>query len=321
MKSPRSKQRASTGTGKFITTLLAHASGEWISSDWPVCASSETGAPHRMGAALTYARRYALFALVGIAGEDDLDTPDTLIEPPLARSPDQDPRGEPLKKQSKATIHRPPLLGPDASAELRDVLVTELRALHRGEELISWAQRRLPAKNTLILDDARIVEATYRSVLDAVLGTGEASGSDGNSKAPIEQQSPRESIIDVSSDLSAEAHGPSHKPLRRRSKAHLAFVRAQPCLVCQRQPCDPHHLKFAQTRALGRKVSDEFTVPMCRDHHTELHRHGNEVPWWGNLQISPLEVAKDLWQRSPIHNGTPTSTDSSLGETSQTVQP
>src|SRR4051812_18065692 len=59
-----------------LTTLLAHASGEWISSDWPVCPISETAAPHRMGAALTYARRYALFALVGIAGEDDLDAPD-----------------------------------------------------------------------------------------------------------------------------------------------------------------------------------------------------------------------------------------------------
>src|SRR5437868_7667973 len=59
-----------------LTTLLAHASGEWISSDWPVCPISETAAPHRMGTALTYARRYALFALVGIAGEDDLDAPD-----------------------------------------------------------------------------------------------------------------------------------------------------------------------------------------------------------------------------------------------------
>ena len=63
-----------------LTTLLAHVSGEWISSDWPVCAASETAAPHRMGAALTYARRYALFALVGIAGEDDLDAPDAIIE-------------------------------------------------------------------------------------------------------------------------------------------------------------------------------------------------------------------------------------------------
>src|SRR6202047_1997672 len=64
-------------TGQIqLTTLLAHASGEWISSDWPVCAISETATPHRMGAALSYARRYALFALVGIAGEDDLDAPD-----------------------------------------------------------------------------------------------------------------------------------------------------------------------------------------------------------------------------------------------------
>src|SRR6202166_3355197 len=69
-------------TGQIqLTTLLAHASGEWISSDWPVCAIGETAAPHRMGAALTYARRYALFALVGIAGEDDIDAPETLIEP------------------------------------------------------------------------------------------------------------------------------------------------------------------------------------------------------------------------------------------------
>jgi len=69
-------------TGQIhLTTLLAHASGEWISSDWPVCASKDFEAPHRMGAALTYARRYALFALVGIAGEDDLDAPDVSLGP------------------------------------------------------------------------------------------------------------------------------------------------------------------------------------------------------------------------------------------------
>src|SRR6202011_2294083 len=64
-----------------LTTILAHSSGEWVSSDWPVCPITETGAPHRMGAALTYARRYALFTLVGIAGEDDLDAPDLVVEP------------------------------------------------------------------------------------------------------------------------------------------------------------------------------------------------------------------------------------------------
>src|SRR6202049_4179815 len=68
-----------------LTTVLAHASGEWIASDWPVCGIAETASPHRMGAALTYARRYALFTLVGIAGEDDLDAPDLL--PPEQQTP------------------------------------------------------------------------------------------------------------------------------------------------------------------------------------------------------------------------------------------
>ena len=122
-----------------LTTLLAHASGEWISSDWPVCSSSETAAPNRMGAALTYARRYALFALVGIAGEDDLEAPDTLVGPSPA--PDENLRAEPRNRSPRATIHRQPLLDPGASGKLRDVLVTELRALKENDELTTWAQR------------------------------------------------------------------------------------------------------------------------------------------------------------------------------------
>ena len=72
-----------------LTTVLAHASGEWIASDWPVCAISETATPHRMGAALTYARRYALFTLVGIAGEDDLDAPDLTTPTNRASGPEK----------------------------------------------------------------------------------------------------------------------------------------------------------------------------------------------------------------------------------------
>jgi hypothetical protein len=85
------------------------------------------------------------------------------------------------------------------------------------------------------------------------------------------------------------------EPARKRSKAHLQFVREQPCLICKKTPTDPHHLRFAQPRALGRKVSDEFTVHLCRAHHQELHRHRNERAWWANLQIAPLPVAQDLW--------------------------
>ena len=88
------------------------------------------------------------------------------------------------------------------------------------------------------------------------------------------------------------------EPKRLRDKAHLRFVASQPCLVCGRQPSDPHHLRFAQPRALGLKVSDEFTVPLCRDHHQQLHQAGNEVAWWHDLDIKALEIAKGLWEES-----------------------
>ena len=88
------------------------------------------------------------------------------------------------------------------------------------------------------------------------------------------------------------------EPKRLRDKAHLRFVASQPCLVCGRQPSDPHHLRFAQPRALGLKVSDEFTVPLCRGHHRQLHQAGNEVAWWKNLNIDALEIAKGLWEQT-----------------------
>lgn len=85
------------------------------------------------------------------------------------------------------------------------------------------------------------------------------------------------------------------EPKRLRDKAHLRFVASQPCLICGRQPSDPHHLRFAQPRAIGLKVSDEFTVPLCRGHHRQLHQAGNEVTWWEGLKINALEIAKGLW--------------------------
>ena len=88
------------------------------------------------------------------------------------------------------------------------------------------------------------------------------------------------------------------EPKRRRDKAHLRFVASQPCLVCGRQPSDPHHLRFAQPRALGVKVSDEFTVPLCRGHHRQLHQAGNEVAWWQGFKIEALQVARRLWEQS-----------------------
>jgi hypothetical protein len=84
------------------------------------------------------------------------------------------------------------------------------------------------------------------------------------------------------------------EPKRLRDKAHLRFVASQPCLVCGQQAYDPHHLQFAPPKALGGKVSDEFTVPLCRGHRWQLHQAGNEVSWWENLKLQPLEIAQNL---------------------------
>jgi hypothetical protein len=90
------------------------------------------------------------------------------------------------------------------------------------------------------------------------------------------------------------------EPKRLRDKAHLKFVASQPCVICERQPCDPHHLRFVQPRAIGLKVSDEFTVPLCRGHHRELHRAGNEMLWWQDRRVDQLEIAKGLWERTHL---------------------
>jgi Rad52/22 family double-strand break repair protein len=91
---------------------------------------------------------------------------------------------------------------------------------------------------------------------------------------------------------------PLGEPKRIRDKEHLKFVAKQPCLVCGRQPSDAHHLRFAQLRAVGAKVSDEFTVPLCRTHHRNLHQTGNELTWWEKTRIQPLPIARKLWETS-----------------------
>jgi len=272
-----------------LTTTLVHASGEWVSSDWPVCPVSETAAPHRLGAALTYARRYALFTLVGIAGEDDLDAPEP-IQVPQQLGPKQ-----PLPAKAnggRVPSPRLPMLSSNESASLRDRLVQEISAIASDEALALWAHRSLPLKNTLTQVDAQAVEAAYLAKLS----------SDPDSQLEITEHRP-------AADPGA-SHGdhepppllaPLTKAVRRRSKAHLAFVASQPCLVCRASPCDAHHLKLAQPRSLGRKVSDEFTVPLCGKHHQELHRHGNEATWWANMQVAPIPIAKELWEMSPAN--------------------
>ena len=137
-----------------LSTVLAHASGEWIASDWPVCAIGETATPRRMDAALTYARRYALFTLVGIAGEDDLDAPDllSLTTPQMrpdfgnekGRSNGSQPRSAPQvpkQRPEESVSSSKQVLEPGSSATLRDQLTIELNALNSAEDAASWAHR------------------------------------------------------------------------------------------------------------------------------------------------------------------------------------
>lgn len=95
--------------------------------------------------------------------------------------------------------------------------------------------------------------------------------------------------------LEMSSVNPLPRPARKREPEHLRFVATQPCLLCGRTPSDAHHLKFAQPRAMSRKASDEFTVPLCRTHHRQLHDSGNEVTWWIDMDIDPLPIAHDLW--------------------------
>ena len=287
-----------------LTTTLAHASGEWIASDWPVCPIAETANPQRMGAALTYARRYALFTLVGIAGEDDLDAPD-LCDGPLSpsavdrslrptddqsRMPPRTP-GDGHARRVRAKLERAVPLNPDQSAALREKLLTELGNINA-----------LTAKNSLSAADAKLVEDAFERRLSELPSSEAATPSNDDPSVP---QVDRPQVIATAEGTDAgQAKGIDKSiltvaaPRRYRNREHLRYVAQQACLVCGRKPSDPHHLGFTQPRALGRKVSDEFAVPLCRGHHRAVHRSRDERAWWRQAGIDPIKVARRLWRET-----------------------
>lgn len=290
-----------------LTSKLVHASGEWVSSDWPVCPVSETAAPHRLGAALTYARRYALFTLVGIAGEDDLDAPDlnglTMRSAPDGLTTTEEEKGDPRRdsellaskpaaqprsrRRSVAELTKPAVLPPADSEDLGQQLAAELASLKEPEALANWAQRALPLKNRLAAADAQKVEAAFAARLSQL-----------DQNAAAEPPSNNGDVHQLSEDSNDNTVVTIRKPIRERDRHHLRFVASQPCLICGRVPSDAHHIKFAELQAMARKVSDRFTVPICRMHHRELHRRGNERIWWQSQGIDPLPMAASLWERT-----------------------
>jgi hypothetical protein len=180
-------------------------------------------------------------------------------------------------------------------------LIGELVALRSADEAADWVHKSLPAKNTLTSADALLLEAKFRERLAAI--------------EKVDAERLTEEDIVVAADATAEppeCRTPTALPvpslrrrrrvaaktIRLRDKEHCKFVARQPCVVCGRMPAEAHHIRFAQPRALGRKVSDEFTVPVCRLHHRELHRYGDEASWWAGVSVDPMPIALALWRRS-----------------------
>jgi hypothetical protein len=176
-----------------------------------------------------------------------------------------------------------------ASAELRDNLIAEIDALGLNEAA-AWAHRRMANRDRLSASDARLVEEVFeRKLVKLSAGQGSATPQRKQSRKP--NRNAREPAVDKSALTFPE-------PRRVRDREHVRMVATKPCLICGRLPADPHHLRFAQSRAMGRKVSDEFTVPLCRGHHRELHRSGDEAAWWRKHTIDPTGTARTLWLES-----------------------
>jgi hypothetical protein len=294
-----------------LTTMLAHASGEWIASDWPVCPIVETANPQRMGAALTYARRYALFTLVGIAGEDDLDVPD-LCDGPLPPSssaldrsikPRNGQSGVPPRRHGEGSA----ILDPEQSAAVREKLLIEVRNIPSADLAADWAREALATKNSLTGIDAKLVEDAFEQRFSELQLSKSTVPSTDDSSGIEAARLQKTAAVDDADLVQAKGIDKSvlavAAPRRYRNREHLRSVAKQPCLICGRKPSDPHHLRYLQPRALGRKASDEFAVPLCRVHHRAVHRARDERAWWQAADIDPVKVARQLWRATRIDEG------------------
>jgi hypothetical protein len=207
---------------------------------------------------------------------------------------------------------------------LRNRLLGEVAALQSQESATTWVREALPAKNKLTAADAKVLEdafeqrlAEFSSVESATPAASSAVSAATSDHAPSVAPSTSQAIpgSEEVAPIGADQHQagmdqPANRidksvltisaPRRYRSREHLRYVIALPCLFCARKPSDAHHLRFMQPRALGRKTSDEFVVPLCRTHHRAAHRAANEQAWWKAIGIDPVKVAHKLWKESRV---------------------
>jgi hypothetical protein len=211
------------------------------------------------------------------------------------------------------------------SAVLRDQLRNQINDIDSAEAAAVWVRRILPAKNSLSTLDAQQLEAAFQTKLEQLNDVESAKESPSfahrttsASRSSAKRQRPKSMRTSVGQriDKSGLAHA---EPRRIRDREHVRFVTKQPCLICGRVPSDPHHLRFAQHPALGRKVSDEFTVPLCRGHHREVHRCGDEAAWWQATGVDPAASARALWlQTHPLPTAEMSVAGPLLGDAGQT---
>jgi hypothetical protein len=214
------------------------------------------------------------------------------------------------RKEKTVRPARTPLV-PEQSEALREQMLADIGQLQSADEAAEWVHKNLPLKNTLSAVDADLVETALRERL-STLESGSTKREEQSQTAPklgSAAVSVVESILASTGDAPEGSTPPPRaatvrgrrvapKTIRLRDKEHCKFVATQPCVVCGRAPTEAHHIRFAQPRTFGRKVSDEFTVPVCRLYHREIHRYGDEASWWAAVNVDPTPIALELWRRS-----------------------
>jgi hypothetical protein len=180
-----------------------------------------------------------------------------------------------------------------------------------------------------VATDAKLVEDAFEHRLSELPLSNPVTRS--NDASSVAQNARSQEAVTSKSTDAGRANGIDKSilavaaPRRYRSREHLRYVAQQACLPCGRKPSDPHHLGFTQPRALGRKVSDEFAVPLCRGHHRAVHRSRDERAWWQQTGIDPIKVARRLWKQtlgpaSPRPQGAAASPDLQNKEMSTTAR-
>jgi hypothetical protein len=199
------------------------------------------------------------------------------------------------------------MLDPDQSTALREKLLLDIANIRSADLATGWAREALAAKNSLTASDAKLVEDAFERRLSDLGPTDAVALSEDNSSgtqvAALQETVATESRDDGPTKGIDKSILAVPAPRRYRNREHLRSVAKQPCLICGRKPSDPHHLRYVQPRALGRKPSDEFAVPLCRVHHRAVHRARDERAWWQAAGIDPSKVARKLWKDTRIDEG------------------